>query len=99
MNATLKATYSTAKEIAELYINSGLKDSTDVRVLVNEISKMLVQKHGLDTAKEICRPFANASIFTEAGLCAFLEAVNVDRVNFTDPLTGEITHVAYIHLK
>ena len=40
----MKATYSTSKEIAELYVKSGLKNKSDVNVLVNESAKQLMQK-------------------------------------------------------
>jgi len=95
----MKATYNTSKEIAELYIESGLKDAVDVRVLINEISKLLAQKYGIERAKEICRPFANASIFTVEGLTAFLDAAEIESVNFSDPMTGKIENAAYINLK
>lgn len=95
----MKASYNTAKEIAELYIESGLKDNTDVKVLVNESLKLLVQKVGLEKAKEIAKPFNTPAIFTVEGLTSYLEAIEIDSVNFADPFTGKIEHTAYIHLK
>lgn len=97
----MKASYNTAKEIAELYINSGLKDKTDVQVLINESAKQLAGKVGMEKAKEICTPFiANSQLlFTVDGLTSYLEAIEIDSVNFADPITGKIEHTAYIHLK
>lgn len=40
----MKAIYNNPKEIAELYIESGLKDTIDVDRLVNESAKQLMQK-------------------------------------------------------
>ena len=97
----MKATYNTAKEIAELYINSGLKDKTEVRILINESAKQLARKVGMEKAKEICTPFmANSQLlFTVDGLTSYLEAVGIDQVNFACPFTGKIEHTAYIILK
>ena len=97
----MKATYNNSKEIAELYINSGLKDKTDVQVLINESAKQLAGKVGMEKAKEICTPFmANSQLlFTIDGLTSYLEAIEIDSVNFADPFTGKIEHTAYIHLK
>lgn len=97
----MKATYNNSKEIAELYINSGLKDKTDVQVLINESAKQLAGKVGMEKAKEICTPFmANSQLlFTVDGLTSYLEAIEIDSVNFADPFTGKIEHTAYIHLK
>lgn len=97
----MKATYNTSKEIAELYINSGLKDTTDVRVLINETCKQLAAKVGMEKAKEICTPFMSNSnkLFTVEGLTSYLDAVEIESVNFADPFTGKIEHTAYIHLK
>ena len=95
----MKASYNTAKEIAEFYINSGLRDNTDVKSLVNESLKILVQKVGLEKAKEIAMPFNTPAIFTVEGLTSYLEAIEIDEVIFADPFTGRIEHTAYIHLK
>lgn len=97
----MKATYNNSKEIAELYIMSGLKDTTDVRVLINETCKQLAGKFGMEKAKEICTPFMSNPqlLFTVDGLTSYLDAVGIDEVNFADPLSGKIEHTAYIHLK
>ena len=97
----MKATYNTAKEITELYINSGLKDKTDVSVLINESAKLLMQKVGKEEAMKVCIPFMQnkESLYTIEGLTSYLEAIEIDSVNFADPFTGKIEHVAYIHLK
>ena len=97
----MKASYDTAKEIAELYINSGLKDRTDVRVLINESAKQLMQKIGKEEAMRVCMPFMQntESLYTVEGLTSYLEAIEIDSVNFANPFTGKIEHAAYIHLK
>ena len=97
----MKASYNTAKEIAELYINSGLKDKTDVRALINESAKQLMQKVGKEEAMKICMPFMQnkESLYTVEGLNSYLEAIEIDSVNFADPFTGKIEHTAYIQLK
>lgn len=97
----MKASYNTSKEIAELYINSGLKDRTDVSALINESAKQLVQKVGKENAMNVCMPFMKnkESLFTIEGLTSYLEAIEIDSVNFADPFTGKIEHTAYIHLK
>ena len=93
--------YNTAKEIAELYINSGLKDRTDVIALINESAKQLMQKVGKEEAMKVCIPFMQnkESLYTVAGLTSYLEAIEIDSVNFADPFSGKIEHTAYIHLK
>ena len=97
----MKAIYNTAKEIAELYINSGLKDKTDVIILINQSAKQLAWKVGTEKAKEICTPFmANSkSLFTVDGLTSYLEAIEIDSVNFANPFNGKIESTVYIHLK
>lgn len=95
----MKATYKTAKEIAEFYINSGLRDKIDIKVLADESLKLFIQKLGKEKAREIAGRFYNAAIFTVEGLVSFLEAVEIDEVSFADPFTGKIEHTAYIHLK
>ena len=97
----MKASYNTAKEIAELYINSGLKDRTDVSALINESAKQLMQKVGKEEAMKVCMPFMQnkESLYTVEGLNSYLEAIEIDCVNFADPFTGKIEHTAYIHLK
>lgn len=95
------ASYNTSKEIAELYINSGLKDTKDVSALINESTKLFVQKVGRDEAIKICTPFMQnkESLYTIEGLYSFLEAIQIDDISFIDPFTGKIEHIAYIHLK
>ena len=97
----MKSTYNNSKEIAELYINSGLKDKTDVSVLINESAKQLMQKVGKENAMNVCMPFMQnkESLYTIEGLTSYLEVIEIDSVIFTDPFTGKIEHTAYIHLK
>ena len=97
----MKAIYNTAKEIAELYINSGLKDKKDVIILINQSARQLACKVGMEKAKEICTPFmANRqSLFTVEGLTSYLEAIEIDSVNFANPFNGKIESTVYIHLK
>ena len=97
----MKASYNTAKEIAELYIKSGLKDRTDVSALINESAKQLIQKVGKEEAMKVCMPFMQnkESLYTVEGLTSYLEAIEIDSVNFADPFSGKIEHIAYIHLK
>lgn len=97
----MKATYNNPKEIAELYINSGLKDKTEVQILINESARQLAWKVGMEKAKEICTPFmANSQLlFTVDGLTSYLEAIEIDSVNFANPFNGKIESTVYIHLK
>ena len=97
----MKAIYNTAKEIAELYINSGLKDKKDVQMLINQSARQLAGKVGMEKAKEICTPFmANSQLlFTVDGLTSYLEAIEIDSINFANPFNGRIEHTAYIILK
>ena len=97
----MKASYNTAKEIAELYINSGLKDRTDVSALIRESSRELMQKVGKEEAMNICMAFMQKveSLHTVEGLTSYLEAIEIDSVDFSNPFTGKIEHTAYIHLK
>lgn len=97
----MKASYNTPKEIAELYINSGLKDKIDVNALINESAKLLMQKIGKEKAMEVCMPFMQnkESLYTVEGLGSYLEAIEIDCINFADPFSGKIEHTPYIHLK
>ncbi len=97
----MKAIYNTAKEIAELYINSGLKDKKDVIILINQSARQLAWKVGMEKAKEICTPFmANRQLlFTVEGLTSYLEAIEIDSVNFANPFNGKVESTVYIHFK
>jgi len=97
----MKATYNNSKEIAELYINSGLKDKTDVSALINESAKQLMQKVGKEEAMKVCMPFMQnrESLYTVEGLALYVESVGIESINFADPCTGKIESTVYIHLK
>jgi len=97
----MKATYNNSKEIAELYINSGLKDKTDVNILINESAKQLMQKVGKEEAIKVCMPFIQnrESLYTVEGLVNYIESVGIESINFADPFTGKIESTVYIHLK
>ena len=97
----MKATYNNSKEIAELYINSGLKDKTDVSVLINESAKQLMQKVGKEEAMKVCMPFMQnkESLYTVEGLENYINSVGIESISFADPFTGKIESTVYIHLK
>ena len=97
----MKASYNTPNEIAQFYIESGLRDKTDVISLINESGKKLMQKIGKEEMGKILTPFMQnrESLFTVEGLALYLETIGVESVSFLDPMTGKIEHSAYINLK
>lgn len=97
----MKTNYSSAKEIAELYISSSLKDKTDVSVLINESAKMLMAKIGKEKAMAVCMLFLKnkEALYTVAGLENYLNCIGVESISFADPITNKIESTVYINLK
>ena len=97
----MTTSYNTPQEIAQFYIESGLRDKTDVVSLINESGKKYMQKVGREEAGKTLALFMKdrESLFAVEGLASYLEAIGVGSVSFLDPMTGRIEHSAYINLK
>lgn len=89
------------QETAEFYIESGKMDRTDISSLVNSTAKELVAKIGKDEAMKICMPFMKNkdAIYTKEGLKEYLDAIGIESISQTDPITGRFEYQAYITFK
>ena len=85
----MNAIYTNMEEVADLYINSGEKNTSDLNSLVREIGQKFVAKYGKECAGEVVAKY-RATIRTQNGLAGFLTDMKVEEVRFNDPFTGKL---------
>lgn len=85
----MNAIYTNMEEVADLYINSGEKNASELNTLVREVGQKFVAQYGKVCAAEVVAKY-RATIRTKAGLAGFLTEMKVEEVRFNDPFTGEL---------
>ena len=83
------------EEMANFLINDDRLNTSDVLSIIRTIGNKFAQKHGIEKAKEELKNFKYPGELKKDWLINILTALQIEYIDFSDPINGEFTTEAF----